>query len=49
MAGAAAVSMASAGLGVTVAMVAGLGFEVGQEGRGWMSARRRAATVGARV
>lgn len=47
MAGAAAVSVAPAGLGVTVAVVAGLGLEVGQEGRGWMSAWRRAATVGA--
>lgn len=45
----AAVTVASAGLGLTVAMVAGLGLEVGEEGRGWVSARRRAATVGARV
>ena len=49
MAGAPAVSVASAGLGLAVAMVAGLGLEVGEEGRGRVPAGRGAATVGARA
>ena len=43
------VAMASTWLGVTIAMMAGLGLEVGEEGRGLMSPRRRATTVRART
>lgn len=44
-----AVAVATGGLGVTVAVVADLGLEVGQKRRGLMSSRRRAAAVGART
>lgn len=43
-----AVAVASTGLWVAVAMMAGLGLEVGEEGRGRMPARWWTATVGAR-
>jgi hypothetical protein len=44
-----AVAVATGRLGVTVAVVSDLGLEVGQQRRGLMSARRRAAAVGART
>lgn len=49
VAGSSAVAVTTAGLGVTVAVVAGLGLEVGEEGWGLMSPRRQTATVRART
>lgn len=45
----ATVAVASAGLGITVSVVTSLGLEVGEEGRGLMSAGWRTAAVGVRA